>query len=85
MDAYLLHETSNVAILPWRVAAELAKLCFNMTLNPLAHTRFGRAVVATCELFERSTRRYDKPAFGLACSATIWMRVVLPHEGMLPN
>jgi poly(3-hydroxybutyrate) depolymerase len=31
----------------------------------LSHTPYGRAIAAGCELFERTTRRYGKPAFGL--------------------
>lgn len=31
----------------------------------MAYTRMGRAVAAGAELFERSTRRYGKPEFGL--------------------
>jgi poly(3-hydroxybutyrate) depolymerase len=33
--------------------------------NPLADTPYGRTLAATCELFERTTRRYGKPEFGL--------------------
>ena len=53
-----------MALQPWRAAAEATKLYFGAMLNPLAHTHFGRTVAATCELFERSTRRYGKPTFG---------------------
>ena len=75
MDAYLLHETSHAALQPWRAAAEVAKLYFGATLNPLAYTRFGRTAAATCELFERSTRRYDKPGFGLTSTLVAGERV----------
>ena len=34
-------------------------------MNPLAHTAFGRSVAASAELFERTTRRYGKPEFGI--------------------
>ncbi len=40
-------------------------LYFQNPLNPLTHTPFGRGVAATAELFERSTRRYGKPQFGI--------------------
>jgi poly(3-hydroxybutyrate) depolymerase len=33
--------------------------------NPLSQTPFARTMAASCELFERMTRRYGKPAFGL--------------------
>ena len=42
-----------------------AVLFFN-PLNPLSHTPVGRSAVAACEVFERATRRYAKPDFGIA-------------------
>src|SRR5215203_2874778 len=65
MDAYLLYEISHAVIQPWRATAEATKLLFSNPLNPLAYTPYGRTVAAACELFERTTRRYGKPAFGL--------------------
>ena len=34
-------------------------------LNPWTHTTMGRNATAACEVFERATRRYPKPAFGI--------------------
>src|SRR5215204_4617047 len=45
---------------------EATKLCFDNPFNPVTHTAFGRSVTAACELFERTTRRYQKPTFGLS-------------------
>jgi poly(3-hydroxybutyrate) depolymerase len=42
----------------------MCRLFFN-PLNPLTHTPLGRSVAAGCELFERATRRYAKPEFGI--------------------
>ena len=47
-----------------RAAADSCRLFFN-PFNPLTHTPVGRSAVAACEVFERTTRRYDKPEFGL--------------------
>ena len=30
-----------------------------------SHTEFGKSIAAGCELFERTTRRYGKPEWGL--------------------
>ena len=49
---------------PARFAADSFRLFFN-PLNPLTHTPFGRNTIAACEVFERATRRYTKPAFGI--------------------
>ena len=37
-------------------------LFFTNPLNPLSHTPVGRHASAACEVFERTTRRYLKPA-----------------------
>ena len=41
------------------------RLFFN-PFNPWTHTTLGRNAVAACEVFERTTRRYPKPEFGIA-------------------
>jgi poly(3-hydroxybutyrate) depolymerase len=61
---YHWYELGHAAMRPARVAAGSCRLFFN-PLNPLTHTALGRNAVAACEVFERATRRYDKPAFGL--------------------
>jgi poly(3-hydroxybutyrate) depolymerase len=38
---------------------------FRNPLNPFTHTPVGRSAAAYCEVFERTTRRYDKPVFGI--------------------
>ena len=51
---------------PARAATRRARSSSSkIPLNPLTHTPYGRTVAAACELFERTTRRYGKPAFGL--------------------
>src|SRR5690606_7071523 len=57
--------TYPAAMSPFRVAADAARLYFQNPLNPWSTTPFGRSVAATAELFERSTRRYGKPGWGI--------------------
>ena len=66
MHNYLLYDISHAALRPWRAMTEAAKLCFGHPFNPVARTTFGRSLTAACELFERTTRRYDKPTFDLS-------------------
>ncbi len=40
-------------------------MAFRNPLNPLTHTPWGRGVAAAAEIFERVTRRYDKPEFDI--------------------
>ncbi len=63
--AYFFYETGHMMLAPARAASDATKLMFQNPVNPLANTPYGRTVAAGCELFERTTRRYGKPAFGL--------------------
>lgn len=63
---YQLYEMNHAAIAPFRAAADAMKLVHSNPLNPLSYTPAGRAMAASLELFERMTRRYAKPEFGLA-------------------
>src|SRR5215213_296848 len=63
--AYLWYETAHWMLSPVRAATDATRLLFENPVNPLSRTPYGRTVAAACELFERTTRRYDKPTFGL--------------------
>jgi len=63
---YHWYELSHVALGPARAAADSCRLLLNNPFNPISHTAIGRRASATCELFERTTRRYGKPAFGIS-------------------
>ena len=56
---------SHAAFAPLRAAADATKLYYDNPLNPLSHSPLGKNISAACELFERTTRRYGKPEFGL--------------------
>jgi poly(3-hydroxybutyrate) depolymerase len=62
---YHWYELSRAAVRPARFAADSLRLFFN-PLNPWTHTTFGRNAIAACEVFERATRRYPKPEFGIS-------------------
>jgi poly(3-hydroxybutyrate) depolymerase len=62
---YHWYELGHAAVRPARVAADAGRLFFNSPLNPLTHTPVGRHAAAACEVFERTTRRYAKPEFGI--------------------
>src|SRR5215207_10198212 len=63
--AYYWYDAAHLYLSPARAASDATKLFFENPVNPLTHTAYGRTVAAACELFERTTRRYGKPAFGL--------------------
>ncbi|MDQ0314004.1 polyhydroxyalkanoate depolymerase [Amorphus orientalis] len=62
---YQLYELNHAAVSPFRAVADATRLYFKNPLNPLSHTLYGRSMAAAGEVFERMTRRYGKPEFGL--------------------
>jgi poly(3-hydroxybutyrate) depolymerase len=62
---YHLYELNQAALSPARAAADAYRLLFRNPLNPASHTPMGRGAAAALELFERTTRRYRKPAWHL--------------------
>ncbi|MBA8899733.1 MULTISPECIES: polyhydroxyalkanoate depolymerase [unclassified Phyllobacterium] len=62
---YQLYELNHAALQPYRALADATKLFYDNPLNPLSQTIIGRSITAGCELFERTTRAYAKPAFNL--------------------
>ncbi|TAL83614.1 MAG: polyhydroxyalkanoate depolymerase [Beijerinckiaceae bacterium] len=63
--SYQWHEMAQLALAPARAMSGITKLWFTNPANPFAHTHIGRNVAASAEMFERLTRRYGKPAFGI--------------------
>ncbi|MEZ5872973.1 MAG: polyhydroxyalkanoate depolymerase [Nitratireductor sp.] len=63
---YMLYEMSHAALGPWRAAADATRLFYSNPVNPASHTSFGKQIAASAELFERATRRYGKPEFGIS-------------------
>ena len=79
MSYYQLYEFNHAALGPFRAAADATRIYFQNPLNPLTHTPFGRSIAAAAELFERTTRRYGKPDFGLHTTSVHGVRVAV-HE-----
>ena len=63
---YHLYELNQAALSPARAAADVYRLLFRNPLNPASHTPLGKGAAAVLELFERTTRRYRKPAWDIA-------------------
>ncbi len=62
---YNLYEMNHAALVPWRAAADMGLNFWQSPVNPWSSTSTARAVSASLELFERATRRFAKPSFGL--------------------
>jgi len=72
---YWFWEMSQASLNPARAVADLTRLYFKNPINPLANTTFGKSVAAACELFERSTRRYGRPEWGITSTTVGGARV----------
>src|SRR5881392_1328507 len=72
---YQLYELNHAALQPARAYADAVRLLYSNPLNPFSHTQAGRSVAAMAELFERTTRRYGKPAFGITSTTVDWKSV----------
>lgn len=62
---YQIYEMQHAAMSPFRAVADAAKIFFQNPVNPFAHTLWGKSMAAGAEMFERVTRRYGKPEWGL--------------------
>src|ERR1700685_2693607 len=62
---YQFYEMAHAALAPARAISDAAYFMFRNPFNPFSATPFGKNVAAGAELFERMTRRYGKPVFGL--------------------
>ena len=62
---YHLHDLQHAGLAPIRVATEMMRAAMSNPFNPLFYTPLGKNIAAGTELFERVTRRFGKPEFGL--------------------
>ena len=62
---YKFYEMNHALMQPWRSVAEATNMFYRNPANPVSKTRYGRTMAAWAEVFERTTRRYAKPEFGL--------------------
>jgi poly(3-hydroxybutyrate) depolymerase len=62
---YQLYEMAHAVLAPARAVSDATHFVFRNPWNPLANTTLGKNISAGAELFERMTRRYGKPTFGL--------------------
>ncbi len=77
---YQWYEFGRAALRPVRAAADSYKHILNNPINPLYHTAFGKSTAAAFEVFERATRRYSKPAFGITETRVNGNKVAVHEE-----
>ena len=62
---YQWYEFGHAVVQPARMAADASRMMLASPLFPFNHTAVARHAAAAFEVFERTTRRYDKPPFDL--------------------
>ena len=62
---YYMHDWRHAVFTPARLSAGMLRKAFNNPINPVTQTKYGRTLAAGAELFERLTRRFERPVFGL--------------------
>lgn len=62
---YWFYEMTHVALNPSRAVAHATHAFFKSPSNPVSNTTLGKSISAACELFERATRRYSQPEWGI--------------------
>ena len=77
---YHWYNAGHAAVKPARAAADSYRMFFKHPFNPLTHTSVGRSAAAACEVFERTTRRYDKPGFGIETTLVDGERLAVTEE-----
>jgi poly(3-hydroxybutyrate) depolymerase len=80
LSYYQLYELNHAVVSPMRAAADMMQLMLRNPLNPFAQTEFGRNFAAGLEMFERTTRRYGKPPFGLPTTLVGGTRVAITEQ-----
>jgi poly(3-hydroxybutyrate) depolymerase len=78
--SYNLYEAAHMMMGPARALSDATRLIYKNPVNPLTYTPFGRAMAASAELFERTTRRYGKPAFDLPTTLVGGERVAVTER-----
>ena len=82
---YQLYDLQHAALYPARLLAEATQNAFQNPFSPASYTRLGRTIAAGAELFERTTRRFGKPAFGLSVTRVNGDDVAVREVPVLPK
>jgi poly(3-hydroxybutyrate) depolymerase len=77
---YHWFEASHAFMSPYRAMADATRIALKNPINPWSHTEFGKQMAAACEVFERTTRRYAKPAFNLPSALVGGERVAVTEK-----
>ncbi|MGI9481262.1 MAG: polyhydroxyalkanoate depolymerase [Hyphomicrobiales bacterium] len=72
---YHVYEMNHALLAPMRAAANAGRFFWKNPMNPLAETQIGKTAAAGLDMFERVTRRYGKPEWGVESTTVAGERV----------
>ena len=62
---YHAYELTHATMAPLKAVSEFGQQINSSPLNPFSYTPMGRSAAAACEVFNRMTRRYGRPEWGI--------------------
>lgn len=62
---YHAYELTHATLAPLKALSELGQQINSNSWNPMSYTPVGRSMAAACEVFNRMTRRYGRPEWGI--------------------
>ena len=77
---YQLYDFQHALLTPARISAELARGFWRNPWNPLSRTQIARTLAAGAEVFERATRRFGEPDWGLTSTTIDGKKVDILEE-----
>lgn len=80
---YHVYDLYHASLTPARYAAEFAKVMWENPFLPMSHTPLARTITASAEVFERATRRFGEPEFGLRSTKINGRKVKITEENVL--
>lgn len=80
---YHMYDLQHALLTPARLAAEVVRTTCQNPFNPMAYTQAGRTIAAGAEVFERMTRRFGRPAFGLLHTTIDGKKVTITEEDVI--
>jgi len=77
---YHTYELTHAALSPLKALSQAAQYSCSSIYNPMAYTPMGKSVAAACEVFNRTTKRYGKPEWGISGTVENGKTVALSEE-----
>jgi poly(3-hydroxybutyrate) depolymerase len=80
---YHLYDLYHASLTPARAAAELVRTSLQNPFVPMSYTLMGRTMAASAELFERATRKFGRPEFGLNHTTIDGKKIEIVEEDLI--